>query len=249
MTRRTRSANVLIIVCVLALVIFAALFSLSYLTRTDIVSSSNLLREITATALAESIAAQVEARVNSHPWVDRFWLDAAQAAGTATTGDQPPSMTLDRSCPFIDLSRDSTPEADYEFTGVVKDLSLELREYRLYLEVTVKGETYSFSWDKRWEMALLTALNRDMTQVGKSLDEVSSAPQTATDTLLDGIKDAANTAPPPDQPAPTVAAKIKRLRHDEKGFKATAVPGDPAAEPVVPQPPKGGGGGGKGAKP
>lgn len=220
---RSRRGNILIIVSVLALVVFAALFSLSYLTRTDVVSSSNLLREITATAIAESIAAQIEARTNTHPWPERFWLPESG----------PPQAMIDRSTPEIDLSRESLPAADFEFTGIVKDLPSELREYRIYLEVKVKGETYAFSWDKRWEMSLLAALNRDMTQVGKTYDEVPTN-LNATDTLIDKIKDDADAAPPADpalSPAAPLAAKVKRLRREEKTFKGRAFPGAPARRP------------------
>lgn len=220
---RSRRGNILVIVSVLALVVFAALFSLSYLTRTDVVSSSNLLREITATSIAESIAAQIEARTNTHPWPDRFWLPDSG----------PPERRIDGATPEIDLSRESFPSADYEFVGIVKDLPTELREYRIYLEVKVKGETYAFSWDKRWEMSMLAAMNRDMTQVGKSYDDVP-ANLNATDTLINTIKEAADTAPPADssltQSAP-LAAKVARLRKDEKTFKGRAFPGAPANRP------------------
>lgn len=221
---RRRRGNILIIVSVLALVVFAALFGLSYLTRTDVVSSSNLLREITATAIAESISAQIEARTNTHPWADRFWL---------VDGAPKPELAINRGTREIDLSRESFPSSDYDFVGIVKDLPTELREYRIYLEVTVKGEVYAFSWDKRWELSLLAALNRDMTMVGKSYDDVP-ANTNATDTLINTIKDAADTAPPPEpglSAAAPLATKVKRLRKEEKSFKGRAFPGAPANQP------------------
>src|SRR5207248_7747209 len=137
---------------------------LSYLTKTDVSTSANMLRENLATNLAEAVAAQMEAQVNAGPWSKRFWFQEWAASGS---DDAPPKYMFDQTTPYANLSRDTLPADQYAFTGVIKDLPGSLRQYRLYLEVTVRDETYAFSWDKQWDQSLLTGMNRDATQVDK----------------------------------------------------------------------------------
>lgn len=208
-----RRGNILVLVCILSVVIFVSLFALGFLTKTDVRTSSNLLREILATSLAESIATQMEAQANSKPWADRFWLDPAVAP--------PALMTFDRSCSYVNLSKESVSASDYDFAGVIKDLPSELREYRIFISVTLKNETYNFTWDKRWEMALLTGLNRDTTMMDKTLEQ-APATESAVDALINDIKQKVEAAPPPDRSPQAQRTRIKALRKDEKSFKATA---------------------------
>jgi uncharacterized membrane protein YgcG len=217
------SGNVLFIVAILAFVIFSAMFSLSYLTKTDVSTTGNLLREIQATSLAESIAAQIEAQVNSTPWKDRFWFRAAQGSGSDVT-----QATFGRTSPFLNLSKDTLPVGDYDFVGIVKDLTSELRQYRIYLEVAVRDDIHAFSWDKRWEQSLLVGLNCDTTQQGKVLEgTVSQA--APTDLLIDAIKTEVYAAPPPDGSSQIQVDLLARLRQDEKSLKAIALIPPPQA--------------------
>lgn len=84
------------------------------------------------------------------------------------------------------FSKESTPPGDYDFVANVKDLAVDpispegtLREYRLYVEVTVKGETYAFSWDKRHEGSLLKQIQNVEGDLSTYLGggEVHSVPQ------------------------------------------------------------------------
>lgn len=237
MHRARRAGNLLLVIAILSAVMFVAMFSLGFLTRTDVTTSSFLMREVQATHLAESIAAQVEAHANSRPWSKRFWFLEALAAGTAKKGDGiAPAFPFDTSTKYVNVSRDSLPAADYEFVGVIKDLPTELWEYRLFVEVTLRGERYAFTWDKRWDQGLLSAMSRDATLLDKPLEgiDVGLPP---VDTLIDTIKDQAKAAPPPEGANPPQQALIGDLREDEGSFDATAIPPDPGAPPKVPAPP------------
>lgn len=209
----SRRGNILVLVCILAAVVFVSLFAVGFLTKTDVRTSSNLLREILATSLAESIATQMEAQANSRPWVERFWLEAV--------GPDETSMPFDRSCTYINLKNESVSPSDYEFAGIIKDLSAELREYRIFLSVTLKDETYNFTFDKRWEMALLTGLNRDTTMMDKALELTGTPTEAGVDGLIDQIKEKVDLAPPPDKSPQAQRTRIKDLRKDEKKFKAS----------------------------
>lgn len=236
MTNRLRGGNVLLIIAILGLLLFGAVFSLGFLTKTDVSTSSNMLRENLATNLAESIAAQIEAQVNAAPWAKRFWMQEWMAAGA---DDGPPKYAFDQTTPYANLGRDTLAADQYAFSGVIKDLPGELRQYRLYLEVTVRDETYAFSWDKQWEQSLLTGMNRDATQVDKPI-EVSDGSLAPVDQLVDGIKKRVVDAPPPDAAAtPAQTDRIKKLRDDEPGFDSKTIAPDPKA-PTIPPPPKGG---------
>lgn len=229
-----RRGNILVIVLILAMVIMTGVFSLSFLTKTDVSTTSILLRELQATYLAESVAVQVAARVNSMPWHYRFWYIDALAKGTIVDGTGvSASMTFDENTGVANLSGDSLPPGEYTYMGVVKDLPSTLREYRLYLEVVVDGELYAFSWDKRYDMALLASLNHDTTMVDKIVDSLNPAPDPA-DKLIEVIKTEAEEAPPPEAVNQNQITKLAGLREDEKSFKARALTPDPTNGPTVP---------------
>jgi hypothetical protein len=225
-----RRGSVLVLVVFVAMVVSTALFALNFMTKTDASTTAKLLREMTATTMAESIAAQIEARVNTHPWGERFWLDA-------TPGANPPQVRVGRDSPFLDLSRDALPLSDFEVAGIVKDLPGELREYRVYLEVGYRGETFAFSWDKRWDKTLLMGLGQGTLDV--SLDGPDAA-QGASDALIETIKTQVETAGAPDA-TPAQRDALKDLRRDEPSFKATAITPGPAKQPALPALPGDGG--------
>lgn len=231
-----RRGNILLIIAILGLLLCGAVFSLSFLTKTDITTSSNMLREQLATNIGESIAAQIEAQVNLRPWYERFWFLEAQ-----TRGDPSPyPLQIVKASPYANLSRDQLPHSEIDYTGIIKDLPGELRQYRLYLEVTVKGEMYAFSWDKRWEQSLLQGMNRDSTQVDKPI-EIADPTGGANDELIEGIKKRVDEAPPPDATRDArQAERLRRLRGDETNFDAATV--DPTVDaPNVPRAPRRGG--------
>ena len=227
--RPGRQGSILLLVCILAVVAFIALFSLGFLSKGDIRTSSNMLREALATSLAESIATQIEAQVNAKPWPDRWWFDPDNPAPQ-------PMITFGKSSAFINLSKESLAPSEYDFAGVIKDLPTQLREYRIFVSVTLKDETYNFSWDKRWEMALLTGLNRDTTMMDKGMDEAQPS-ETSVDQLIDGIKTKIDAAPPPDKSPQAQVTRLHGLRRDERSFKAHAQmdnrnPGAPKLPPL-----------------
>ena len=209
--------------------IFMAIWSLGFLTKTDASTTQNLLRELHATYLAESIAAQVDAQVNTNPWNQRFWFVASLAAGSTGT----PMATINKSSPFINLSGETLPPAEFDFTGVIKDLPDELRQYRLYLEVTVRGETYSFSWDKRHEQTLLSGLAHDNTEMDKVVEIPS--PVSATDNLIDGIKTEEIKAPATDNSGAGQKVRVSGLRRDRRSHRARTLLPDPKGAPSDPQ--------------
>lgn len=246
--RSPRSGSVLIIVAVLSLIIFGALFSLSSLTRTDVATTSNLIEELKATYTAESIVAQIEAQVNSRPWPQRFWLWEAQATGTSTSGTGiVPMLTFDQTTPYVKLTKGSMAQEDFSFVGHVKDLPGTLREYRIYLEVTVENETFAFSWDKRHETSLLAGLNHETTFFDKVLEN-GEDPAGTVDAMLNQVKSDAQAASPPDGSDAQQKGRLNRLRKDEKSFKARAITPDPENPPLLPEAGGGGGGGDKGGK-
>jgi len=213
--------------------------SFFFTTRTDVTTSINLAREITTTYLAESVAAQIESRTNRHPWELRFWLIEAQDAGTVTPGSGIlPTVTFDRSSGHVDLSADALPGDAYDYTGVVKDLDSGLRTYRIYLEVTLEDEVYSFAWDKRFNQSVLDGMNRENALLDKKLEDVAlnSAP---TDQLLDEVKREAS-APREDTIQFRFKALLDELRADQESIEgSTTVDPDPAEgePPPDPRPP------------
>lgn len=232
-TLRGRAGNVLVLVVILAMIAMLALFSVGFMSKTDIASTGHFLRELLATHLCESVAAQIEAQVNSAPWFERFWLVEAQAAfGPAAK----PMLSFDKTLAYIDLSADTLPAKEYELKGVVKDLPGELRQYRIYLECTVRGETYAFSWDKRWEQTLMTGLNRDSTELDKPIDAAATGGR--TDELIDSIKEEVAKAPEPEGANPAQEQRLEDLREDERSFDVTATLPDPTKVPAVPSTPE-----------
>ena len=228
---RVRSGSVLAAAVLLCLLVLMGIASLSFLTSGDVSSSVALARELKATYLAESIATQVEARTSRHPWIDRFWLVEAQEAGTYTPGSGiGPSVAFDATTGHVDLSGDTLDSDSYDFTGLVKDLSDSVEEYRIYVEVTHEARLYAFSWDKRYQESLLGGLNRDTTRLDKNLDDLAAnGPE--TDQLLDNVKSIAETTPEND-----IEQQFKdlldRLREDNDTVETAAgVPPEPEGVP------------------
>lgn len=229
---RARAGNVLVLVAILAFIAMLALFSVGFMSKTDITTTGHLLRELLATHLCESVAAQIEAQVNGAPWFQRFWLIEAQAKfGPAAK----PLWSFDKTLPYIDLSADTLPADEYTLEGVVKDLPGELRQYRIYLECTMRGEKYAFSWDKRWEQTLMTGLSRDSTELDKPID--AAAVGGRTDELIDSIKETVAKAPEPEGANPSQEQRLGELKEDEKSFDVTARIPDPTKVPTVPSTP------------
>lgn len=240
--RMDHRGNVLFLVLAVMSIIFIAVFALSFMTRSDASSTSNLLRELLGTQLAESIATQVEAQVNTKPWSRRFWLIEAQKAGTYVEGTGVvPTYTINKGSPYINLSLDSMPASEYDFVGVVKDCvdpeaEVPPQDYRIYLEVTMQGYTYAFTWDKRWSQSIMVGLNRDTTLVDKALGDLESAP-TATDSLVDNIKIDVLAAPQADGSGAAQTSLISKLRRDAQSHRAQAILGEPVSNPGL-LPPK-----------
>ncbi|MBI4862402.1 MAG: hypothetical protein HY815_19410 [Candidatus Riflebacteria bacterium] len=236
--KNARSGNLMVLALILALIIFVGVSSMDYLTRADVSATTNLVRELKATYLAESIAAQIESRANRHPWELRFWLIEAQAAGTVTPGSGiMPSVTFNRSTSHVDLSGDATPSTEYDFVGVVKDVDSGMKDYRIYVEVNYQGTSFTFSWDKRYQESLLGGMNRNTSRLDKQLEE-TAANTVPTDQLIDGIKSSA-AAPAPGTLSPEFLQLLDTLRTDERTYAgATETPPEPAGSPSPLPPPQ-----------
>lgn len=175
----------MIVVAVLCMVAFVGISGLDYLTRGDVSSTANLVREVYATYLAESIAAQIEARANAHPWTQRFWFLECQAKGVNLEDNQ---IAFFKGSDHVKILAEGLADSEYDYAGVLKDIKGSIRDYRIYVEVSVQGAQFSFSWDKRSSESLLTGLNRDATRLDKQHEALDPS-QDPNDTLLENIKE------------------------------------------------------------
>lgn len=232
-----RRANTLLVALVLSVIMLVGVSAFDFLTRTDVSTTANLIREIEATGLAESIAAQIEARVNRRPWEERFWLREAQARGTVTPGSGlAASTTFDPGSGHVRLEGEVLSRSECGFSGIVKDLDPALREYRVYVELSVHGVPFTFSWDKRYSESLLGGMNRETTQMAKSLDHMPTATNPA-DMVLDDIKARAGLTPV-DLIEAQLRDVLESLRKDELAYEGTAgVAPEPTGTPETPPPP------------
>lgn len=228
---RARHGNIMIVVAVLCMLAFVGISSMDYLTRGDVSSTAALVRELQATYLAESIAAQIDARVSSRPWEERFWETRNLERGTPGK-----SYTFEKATGEVKISGEGLPDSEYDFVCVVKDLkSGGLHDYRIYVELNVQGQQFTFSWDKRASESLLTGLNRDASRLDKHLEDVP--PDTPpTDDMLDKIKEASNV-PAADAINTDFQKLLENLHSDTQLFQGgTEVPPKPA-EPLPPPAP------------
>lgn len=144
---------------------------------------------------------------------------------------------FDKSSPIFNLSKDTLTADKYELNGIVKDLPSTLREYRVYLEVEVEGERYAFSWDKRYQVELLSGFNREPPRLDKVLDFLDSS-STPVDTLVDDVKERATDAPPPDTNDQSQRDRRRRLRDAEISFGASTIAPDIGTTPTDPSDPQ-----------
>jgi hypothetical protein len=226
-----RRGNVMIVVAVMCLLAFIGLSSFDFLTRTDVSTTGNLIRELRATYLAESISAQIESRVNRHPWEERFWW-------LATRPQPRVPFYLGKSGGHVKIAGD-VPENEYDYNGFVQDRDENLREYRIVMEVRYQQHQYTFTWDKKFEESLIGGLNRDTSRLDKQLEEFPPGEQKEeeTNTILDRIKAAAESTPT-DRVNTEFADLLKRLRTDQAVIQGAAgLPEEPPGEPSMPAPP------------
>lgn len=218
-----RRGTILVVVLFLAMIAFGALFAVSYSTRTDVASSSRMLRELKATCIAESISAQIEARVGSRPWDERFWFVEAQARGSAGGTGIVPLLALDRRSRYLNLTGDTLPASDYDFSAVVKDLPEEALMYRVYVEVTLGPDRFAFAYDKTYDRSLLGTLNRDATVADKPVEDAPGG--SGADGYLGAVRGDAGKKRPPDRPPRNVFEDLRR-QYDETR-KNTGIGGTP----------------------
>lgn len=231
---RGREGSLFLALSIIALVIGMSVFSFQFLTRTDVTTTVNLVRELQATNLAESIATQIESRANRRPWELRFWLKESLARGSSGAGAGVMAQSsFSKASGHVRLAKDVLPADAYEFVGVVKDVDPGRREYRIYVEVALQGETFAFSWDKRHQESLLGGMNADTSRLDKRLEDV--APNSKpTDQLIDKIKEKA-AEPPADAVDQQFAELLRRLETDEKIFEgSTQIPPEPTGIPSPP---------------
>lgn len=229
-----RRGNLMLVLTMLAMVIGLAVFSFNFMTKTDVTTTVNLVRELQATNLAESIAAQIESRANRHPWELRFWLK--ESLGASSSGALEPQISFDKASGHVRLDRDVLPADSYDFVGIVKDVDPGRREYRVYVEVMLQGESYTFSWDKRYVESMLGGMNADTSRLDKRL-ELTPPNAKPTDQLIDKIK-AVAAAPPPDALDARFAEMLKQLQSDKTIFEGSnGVPPEPTGTPSPPPPP------------
>lgn len=227
-----RQGNMILLATVLCMMILMAVSSLSYLTSADSTSSGNLVRELKATALAESIAVTAEARANTGPWSRRFWAPLPPPAADPTQPSSAPARLIFTRSGAEFATVDSGLESeDYDYIGVVKDTSAALRTYRIYIEVTWQGEPYTFTWDKKYEESLMGAVNRDATLIDKRTEgggSTAGADDTETDLLINEIKTRANT-PVPESVEDENKEMLGRLEADTDTYTSAA---SVSAEPL-----------------
>lgn len=234
--RHTRRGSLMLVMTVLALVIGLAVFSFNFMTRSDVTSTVNLVRELQATNLAESIATQIESRANRHPWELRFWLKESLRGGSSTPGaGLEAQASFDKGSGHVRLDRDVLPADLYDYVGVVKDVDPGRREYRIYVEVIIQGESYAFSWDKRYLESLLGGMNADTSRLDKRIEQTPPNAR-PTDQLIDKIKASAAT-PPPDALDARFTDMLKALQQDKTIFEGSnSVPAEPSGSPNPPPP-------------
>lgn len=223
----------LLVALFLCMIMMLGASTLFFTTKTDVETSVNLAREIRATYLAESIASQVEARTIRTLWALRFWSVEALAAGSATN-----QITFDQDSGHVDLSMDSFP-GGYQFRGIVKDLDPALKTYRVYVEVTLDGENFSFAWDKMYQEGVLEGLNRDASLFDKKLENQAQG-TVPTDQFLDEVKETA-AEEVVNSLQTQFQQKLRDLKLDADAFEgAGTVATDPAGAvaPIPPVPPQ-----------
>lgn len=240
-TRRARRGNLILLATVLCLMILMAVFSLSYMTSSDATISGHLVHELQATALAESLAVTIEARVNSGPWMKRFWLTESAAANPQAP-DGPgvlPLLTFTQASGLFPTVGEGLEGLEWGYTGVVKDTDPDSHSYRIYVEVTLAGERHTFSWDKRYDESLMGAVNRDATVMDKRLEQ--DAPVDAptandpADQLIESIK-TKSKEPQPDSQEDRFKGILTKLEGDQQTFEGAAtVASEPAAAPELPE--------------
>lgn len=245
MVRVGRRGNLVLLATVLCLLILTAIFALSYLTSSDANTSANLVRELQATALAESIAVTAEARANAGPWMKRFWLEETTAQATSPSPAGPgvtPFLAFSKTSGHFPTVGEGLDGLDWTYTGVIKDANSTTRSWRIYVEVTLAGETYSFSWDKRYDESLMGAVNRDATVMDKrleqpgALDPTPTAGRSSTDELIDAIKTSAKE-PEPGSVEAQNKETLTKLSTDQESFAgATTVATEPDSAPAAPAP-------------
>jgi hypothetical protein len=222
---RNKSGNAITVITLLFLILSVAILAFNFMTHTDVISTTNLYHEVQATYLAESIATQIEALANRHPWDKRFWLLQTQKVGG--TGGALPLATFDKSSPYIRVNTD-IGDGDFQFDGVVKDLAEAGCNYRIYVEVIVRDEKYAFCWDKKFDAGLLGGLNQGATHLSKGLDK--EPPNTrGTDAILNSLKLQLETAPPPGGGGQEASQLLTKLAAESTGFRGQAITPDPGA--------------------
>ena len=241
--RSKRGGNMILLATVLCLLILMAVTSLSFLTSTDSTTSGNLVRELKATALAESIAVTAEARANTGPWSKRFWAPKPPPAATPPApASAPARLVFSKSGAEFADAEGGIGKEDYDYVGVIKDTSSALHTYRIYIEVTWQGELYTFTWDKKYEESLMGAVNRDATLIDKRVEGTSgtTTDNSETDQLIDQIKAKAKT-PVPNSIEDLNKGILGRLSSDSETYtSAKSVAAEPTdAAPALPAQPKG----------
>lgn len=235
----------ILLATILCMVILAAVTSLSYLTSTDATTSGNLVRELKATALAESIAVMTEARANTGPWSRRFWAPVPPAASDPSP-DAAARLVFSRSGGELASAGVGLENEDYDYVGVIKDTNASLHTYRIYVEVTWQGELFSFTWDKRYEESLMGSVNRDATLFDKRVEGAGgpSTDSTETDLLIEQIKQRART-PVPNSVEDQNKAILSKLSSDSDTYvSAISVAAEPIGTgPAIPNQPLGPAGG------
>ena len=228
--RTDRRGSVLALVVLFAFLISSALTALAYLTRGDAGGTAELVREVHANALAESIVAQLDARAARRPWSARFWLLEAQAAGAAA----PYGVDFHQGSGHVDLTGDVLPADRYDYRGRIEDADVEQGIYRVIVEVTVDGQAFARAWERRAGDSLLRGITRvpELT----ALDLGNRAPGAAgTAAWVDAARTAAlHREPDGDLPA-RVIAEVRP--HDELVFIPPQYGLTIPSVPTLPPPP------------
>lgn len=215
MRRGLRSGNVLLLVIILCVVAFMAISTLFTVVSEESAQTGNLVKEIKATYVGESVCSHIVSLVNRRPYEERFFLRFAKLAFSSSGGDPSPVWTFDQSNFPFEGGMPADWGDDVEYAGTVKDLDPYQRTYRVYLEVVCLDHKVTFSFDKRYEEDFLGALNNEATDLNKELDE-GLPDQGKTDDQLDKIREEAGD--PTKIVAGASAAELKKLHADKAAY-------------------------------
>lgn len=150
--RSERRASALVLALVLATVGGILLFALDWSVGADSLAAAHMVREIRATAVAESVLASIDAAALSRTWALRPWTDQRQSELPGMgrpLAVKPLALQLSPSR----VERQWIP-ADCSWRATVEDLDEASRSYLVRLEITLEGVAFAFAASRQLDREL-----------------------------------------------------------------------------------------------